>query len=149
MKHDYKQLKLKIMKTLGLIMSFLLGMIFLPAAQGQVCNNDYDYYYNNDSYNSRHHKKQSKQYNTKTYYRHDSKSIRSFERRIERGLRSGDLTRKESRQLRNELEKIIHYENKIYRNGYVSKREMKKLQKMKIRFDQLIYDKTHNRKHRR
>ncbi len=137
------------MKTLGLIMSFLIGMIFLPAAQGQVCNNDYDYYYNNSGHqNKRHYKKNQKHYNTKKYYRNDNLSIRSFERRIQKGVRSGELNRKETRKIRKELDRLIRYENKVFRNGHESRRESKKLRKMKTSLDRLIYDAKHNRRHR-
>lgn len=124
-------------------------MIFLPTAQGQVCNNDYDYYYNNDGhYNNRHYKKHQRHYKTKRYYSHDNLSIRSFERRVKRGIRSGELTRNEARKIRHKLERLIRYENKVYRNGYVTRRESKKLRKMKIHLDNMIYDAKHNRRHR-
>ena len=144
------------MKTLGLIMSLLLGMIFLPAAQGQGSYYDNDYYYNNSrnktkkhyKSNKKQYKNNQKNYNIRTYYRNDNLSIRSFERRIQKGVRSGELTRKETRKIKHELERLIRYENKVYRNGHVSRRESKKLRNMQISLDKMIYNAKHNRRHR-
>ncbi len=128
-------------------MSLLFAMIFLPDAQAQYCNNDYDYeyYHNNDGY-YRHHNKY-RHYNRSRYYKNNM-SIRSFERRIEDGIRSGELTRRERRKLVKELNKLINYRDYILRDGYVSRYERRKFEKKKIRLDHMIFDKKHNR-HRR
>ena len=129
------------MKTLGIMMSLLFGMLLLPSAQGQVCNNDNDYYYENSDY---HKKKNVRHYNSRTYYKNDKLSIRSFERRIIKGVRSGELTKRETRKLKSELNKLIHYENRIFADHRLTRKERKRLDHKKLKLDKMIYDKKHN-----
>ena len=130
-------------------MSLLFGMIFLPGAQAQYCNNDYDYdyeyYHNNNGYHRHHYK--YRQYKNRYYYKNNM-SIKSFERRIEDGIRTGELTRRERRKLVKELNRLINYRDYILRDGYVSRYERRKFEKKKIKLDHMIFDKKHNH-HRR
>jgi len=139
----YYLINIMIMKTLSLILSLLFGTIFLPAAQAQYCNNDYDYYYYNNS-NPHHHYRNHRT----SYYYENNMSIRSFERRIENGINSGELTRRERRKLVRELNKLINYRDHILRDGYISRYERRKFEKKKIKLDRMIFEKKHNR-HRR
>ena len=130
-------------------MSLLFAMIFLPTAQAQYCGNnyeyDYDYYHNNDRY-YRHYNNYHRY--KKRYYYENNMSIKSFERRIKAGVRTGELTRRERRKLVKELNKLINYREYILKDGYVSRHERRRFEKKKSKLDRMIFNKKHNR-HRR
>ena len=132
------------MKTLSIVMSLLFAMIFIPDVHAQYCNNDYDYeyYYNNNGYYGHHYKHR---YNKRRRHYRDRLSIKSFERRIEDGIRTGELTRRERRKLIRELNRLMDYRDHILRDGYVSRYERKRFEKKKIKLDRMIFDKKHNR----
>ena len=131
------------MKTLSILISFIFIIIFSPNLVAQTCNSDSDYYYQNNDRNRYHNKRQKSHY--KRNYRHDRKSIKDFRRRIDQGVRSGELTRNEERKLKRELNKLVRYENKAYSNGYISRHERRKIERIKSNLDDLIYQKKHNR----
>ncbi len=73
---------------------------------------------------------------------------RSQHRRIQQGINSGELTRKEVRILRKEQQDIRQLKRRFLRDGRVSKRERRVLQKQYVRAGQHIYRFKHNNRTR-
>lgn len=71
------------------------------------------------------------------------------ERRIERGVRSGQLTDKEAAKLRKTLQKIENKERKYLRDGVLSRDERRALAKRLDNSSELIRQFVHNDKYRR
>jgi len=118
------------MKSVSILMSFMMIVLFSPASIAQICHVDANYYY--------HH-------NSKRSYKHERKSIIDFKKRINQGVWSGELTRKEERYLKRKLNKLLRYESRAFENGHISRRERRKIERKKEFLDHLIYDKKHNR----
>lgn len=136
-----KQIKLKAMKTLKLLIGFMIGMIFLPTAnsQGHYSRDYYERdYHNRDKYRKRDHYDKS--------YMYDRLSIESLEVKIERAARRGQLTGRELRKLEKELYELKKLERKVYRNNHVSYHERMRLEDEKRDLDRRIDQYTHNRR---
>jgi len=71
-------------------------------------------------------------------------SLKKFERRIKRGVRSGELTRKETRQLRKRLRNLRQDVRDARADKRISKREKRRLEKRAKRLSRSIYVKKHN-----
>jgi|GEM_PF-4784059 hypothetical protein len=71
-----------------------------------------------------------------------------IEKKIKKGIRSGDLTRKEVRHLENELAYIDKLKRKAWRNGRLNNREESKIRKHMYKFDRLLDEYLYNRHHR-
>ena len=139
------------MKTLSLMMILLFGIVFIPVANAQYCGRDYEYYHNDDGY-YKYHKKYWDNYKyrqyRKNYYYRNNMSIISFERRIEDGVKSGELTRYEKKKLVRKLNALINYRDYILSDGYISRYERRKFEKKKLKLDRMIFDKKHNHRRR-
>ena len=69
-------------------------------------------------------------------------------RRIERGVRSGELTRKEAKHLRKQLRRIARLERRYTRDGFLDRHERRKLHsKLNVASDR-IYRLKHNNRYR-
>ncbi|MBK7093684.1 MAG: hypothetical protein IPH57_00940 [Saprospiraceae bacterium] len=127
------------MKTLKLIIGFLIGMIVMPSVYAQGHHNR-DYYERDylqrDKYKKRDHYERS--------YRYDRLSIESLEIKIERAARRGQLTGRELRKLENELFELKKLERKVYRNNHVSQHERIRLEDEKRDLDRRIDQYIHN-----
>ncbi|MGE0665527.1 MAG: hypothetical protein AB7O49_03115 [Sphingomonadales bacterium] len=66
------------------------------------------------------------------------------ERRIHQGVRSGELTRSEARNLRKQQYKIDRYQDRAIADGYLSAREQRKLDRKQDRASERIHRKKHN-----
>lgn len=71
-------------------------------------------------------------------------SLKKFERRIDGGVRSGELTRKETRQLRKRLRNLRQDVRDARADKRISKREKRRLEKQAKRLSRSIYVKKHN-----
>lgn len=71
-----------------------------------------------------------------------------LERKIKKGIRSGELSKKEVRKLKHELDKIEHLKRKAWRNGHLSRKERKRINHALNDFDRLFYKYMNNRKFR-
>lgn len=68
----------------------------------------------------------------------------SQERRINQGVRNGELTHREARSLRND-ERRLNAEKHVYKsNGYVNRRERRHMRRQEKRINHAIYQKKHN-----
>jgi hypothetical protein len=127
------------MKTLKLIIGFLIGMTILPSVYAQ------GHYYRD--YNERDYHQKDK-YNRRDYYErsnsYDRITIESLEIKIERAARRGQLTGRELRKLENELFELKKLERKVYRNNHVSRHERIRLEEEKRDLDRRIDQYTHN-----
>lgn len=118
------------MKSVSLIMSFILVFLFVPQLNAQrTCSVDRDYYY--------HHNNRK--------YKQERKSIIDFRKRIDKGVWSGELTQYEEQYLKRRLNKLVRTENRAYANRYISHIERRKIEKRKRKLYREIYNKTHNR----
>lgn len=72
-------------------------------------------------------------------------SIKKFEKRIKNGVRSGELTRFETRELRQKLRKLKRAVRKAKEDRKITKREKRNLEKRAKRLSRAIYKKKHNR----
>jgi len=68
--------------------------------------------------------------------------------RIEQGVRSGELTRHEKRQLKRQQRRIRRDKKKAAADGVVTKAEKRKIRREQRRADRNIYRKKHNRRDR-
>lgn len=66
------------------------------------------------------------------------------ERRIEQGVKSGELTGPEARRLKNQQRRIERMENRAEADGVVTKRERARIHKAENRASRNIYRKKHN-----
>ena len=82
------------------------------------------------------------------YSRYD-KRVERQQSRIRQGVKSGELTRKEAKQLRQQQKKIAKLAHKFNRDGYLSKHERKKLEKKQDKASNRIYRLKHNDQHKR
>ena len=64
--------------------------------------------------------------------------------RIERGIETGDLTKKEARRLEKGQERIDDLEDKALADGKVTKREKKRINKAQNKQSQRIYNQRHD-----
>lgn len=102
----------------------LLGMLVTPAIAGGY----YDDGYNKSRFEQR---------------------IDRQHQRIERGVRSGELTRKEAKRLRKQLRHIAKLERRYTLDGHLDRHERKKLHnKLNVAGDR-IYRLKHNDRYRR
>jgi len=67
-----------------------------------------------------------------------------FERRIDRGWDSGELTRHELRKLERKLGKINRLEHRFWKDGRLSRDERQVLRKKRKHLSQAIYRMKHN-----
>ena len=102
----------------------LLGMLATPAIA--------DRYYFDDYHSSRFEQRIDRQH-----------------RRIEQGVRSGDLTRKEAKRLRKQLRHIVRLEHRYTRDGHLDRHERRKLQHKLNVASNRIYRLRHNDRYRR
>ena len=65
--------------------------------------------------------------------------------RIDRGVRSGDLTRSEARRLDHGQNRIDHMQSRARADGHVSRQERARIHKEVARQDQRIYRERHDR----
>jgi len=82
------------------------------------------------------------------YARYD-KRVERQQSRIRHGIKSGELTRKEATQLRQQQKKIAKLARKFNRDGYLSRHEKKKLEKKQDKASNRIYKLKHNDQHKR
>ena len=68
-------------------------------------------------------------------------------RRIRHGVRSGSLTRHETRQLAAQQARIRRHERRVKKDGTVTARERASLQRQENRASRNIYRKKHNGRH--
>jgi septal ring factor EnvC (AmiA/AmiB activator) len=68
--------------------------------------------------------------------------------RIEHGIDTGKLTRKEARELRREQRKTRHLYQELREDGYLSKRERRKLHRRLAQVSDQIWDLKHNESNR-
>jgi septal ring factor EnvC (AmiA/AmiB activator) len=68
--------------------------------------------------------------------------------RIEQGIDSGELTRKEAKELKREQRKSRHLYQEFREDGYLSKRERRKLHRRLDRISDQIWDLKHNERKR-
>lgn len=64
--------------------------------------------------------------------------------RIHQGIRSGELTRSEAKNLQKQQYRIDRYQNRAISDGHLSVREQRKLEKKQDRASDRIYKKKHN-----
>ncbi|WP_323003256.1 hypothetical protein [Denitromonas sp.] len=67
------------------------------------------------------------------------------QQRIERGVRSGDLTRHEARRLDRGQDRIDRMQARAYADGHVSRHERARIHKEVVRQDRHIYRERHDR----
>ncbi len=67
--------------------------------------------------------------------------------RIERGVRSGDLTRNEARRLERGQDRIDRMQHRAYSDGYVSRSERSRIHREVERQDRRIYRERHDRQY--
>lgn len=86
-------------------------------------------------------------------HQYGNHGISSFDKRIERqksrikqGVKSGELTRKEAKSLRNQQKKIAKLDRKFTSDGKLSKHERHKLKKRLDKASKRIYRLKHNDK---
>jgi hypothetical protein len=72
-------------------------------------------------------------------------SVKKFEKRINKGVRSGELTRGETRELRRGLRKLKRAVRKAKEDHRITKREKQRLERRAKRLSRAIYEKKHNR----
>ena len=119
------------MKILNVLASFVFVALFFQNSNAQVvCHVSDSYYYHHRHYRNN--------------YKHDRKSIIEFKKRIDQGVWSGELTRREERFLKRKLNKLVKLENRAYRNGHITRHERRKIEKRKRKLDNYIYEKKHN-----
>lgn len=116
-------------------MSFLFIGFYSNDISAQYCHVDSGYYYHKSHKHRKHYKRN---------YSNDRKSIIGFRERIDEGIYSGELTRKEERYLKQKLNKLVELENRAYDNGYISRYERRKIEIRKRKLDRKIYEKKHN-----
>jgi hypothetical protein len=75
--------------------------------------------------------------------RHQHREHRQ-QKRLQQGVDSGKLTRREARKLRAQQRRIDHYQNKAAADGTVDAQEKRKLERMQDRASQEIYDQKHD-----
>lgn len=76
--------------------------------------------------------------------RYDQSQIKQ-QKRIEQGVRSGELTRHELARLQNEQRQIKHFAHRAKADGHVNKWERRQLAIMKKQASRHIYTAKHNR----
>jgi hypothetical protein len=67
-----------------------------------------------------------------------------LDNRIEQGIRSGELTRKEASKLRRKQREIRHMRRDFLSDGWLSKQERRKLAKANERLSKKVYSLKHN-----
>jgi hypothetical protein len=67
-----------------------------------------------------------------------------LDQRIEQGVSSGELTRKELRKLRNKQRDIRHMRREFLRDGWLTQWERRKLAKARKRLSKQVYRLKHN-----
>lgn len=82
------------------------------------------------------------------YARYD-KRVERQQSRIRQGIKSGELTRKEAAQLRQQQKKIAKLARKFNRDGYLSRHEKKKLEKKQDKASNRIYRLKYNDQYKR
>lgn len=70
--------------------------------------------------------------------------IDNQQKRIDNGIRSGELTRKEAEIVQENLDRIKAAYSRMKADGKLSEKEQEKLDKKLDRNDKMIYDKKHN-----
>jgi len=70
---------------------------------------------------------------------------RNYERRIERGVRNGTITRGEYRRLEREQRHLRYARRRAWSDGYLTWRERERLLRVNRRFNRHIYWAKHNR----
>ncbi len=73
----------------------------------------------------------------------DTRQYNQYQR-IHQGMRSGELTRAEARNLHRQQQRVDRYQNRAVSDGYLSQREQNKLDRKQDRASDRIYDKKHN-----
>jgi hypothetical protein len=68
------------------------------------------------------------------------------EKRIEQGIKSGELTRHERRQLARQQRRIRREQRRANADGVVTKKEKRKIRREKRKADRNIFRKKHNRR---
>ena len=68
--------------------------------------------------------------------------------RVRRGVRSGELTRRETRNIKRSTTRTRRYEKRAKSDGVVTWRERSRLNRMQNRNSRKIYRKKHNRRDR-
>ena len=104
-----------------------LGLLVLSNVQADHRRGNHDYGYDNPIEH-----RQERQY-----------------RRIEKGIRSGVLTRREIEKLRCEQDDIARLERRFLRDGWFSDREQRKLQRKLNKASNRIYKYKHNGRNNR
>lgn len=69
------------------------------------------------------------------------------EKRIEQGVKSGTLTKREAARLEAGQDKVEKMEDKAEADSKVTKQERKRIHREQNRQSRRIYDKKHNRRH--
>ncbi len=64
--------------------------------------------------------------------------------RMDQGLRSGDLTRREYRDLSQDLREIENFHSDAWSNGSISPREARQLERMQDRFSARLFAERHD-----
>ena len=82
------------------------------------------------------------------YARYD-KRVERQQSRIRQGIKSGELTRQEAKQLRQQQRKIAKLARKFNRDGYLSRHEKRKLEKKQDKASKRIYRLKHNDQYKR
>ena len=131
------------MKTLKLIIGFLIGMSALQIVNAQGYYRR-DYYDRHDNHRDRYDKRE----HTDRNYRYDRLTIEMLEYKIERASRHGELTGKELRKLENELYDLKQLERRVYRNHRVTYRERMRLEEEKRDLERRIDKYINNCRHR-
>ncbi|PZO76212.1 MAG: hypothetical protein DI629_16185 [Mesorhizobium amorphae] len=78
-------------------------------------------------------------------YRGDAREYRQ-ERRIVDGIRRGEITNRELRQIDRQQRRIDRAQRRAVRDGYVTREERRRIERMQNRASDNIWRKKHNRR---
>jgi hypothetical protein len=110
------------MKTIKSILTAILGLFFLNGLNAQVLTF----------------------YTTNTYHGPE----KHISRKIKAGIRSGELTRGEVKDLKREYRKIERIKRDAWRNGHLNRHERKRIDRAMFEFDRLLHRYLHNHRDR-